>query len=172
MRDDRRSIIERLSQARVSDDLSHRATLADVDYLAGLGMAAMRKRAGAALLDLELTLESAKVGPALRETQAITRATARRLGWNITPAKIRRIATEALRHYLKTPCSICHGRGQLGVERDKPREAGRVRGCNACNGTGERKLPVQYQREIRIVLYAMERSREEIGGAVRKKMSR
>lgn len=171
MTDDRQSIIERLSQARVSDDLSHRATVADVDYLAGMGMASIRKRAGAALLDLELTLEAAKVGPALRETQAIARASARRLGWNAPPAKIRRIATEALRHYLKTPCSVCHGRGQLGVERDKPHE-GRVRGCSACNGTGERRLPIKYQREIRIVLYAMERAREEIGGAVRKKMAR
>ena len=52
---DNRSVLERLSEAKTSTDLSHRPTRCDVDYVAALGAAGIKHPAGSAILDADLT---------------------------------------------------------------------------------------------------------------------
>ena len=52
---DTRSVLERLSEAKTSTDLSHRPTRCDVDYVAALGAAGIKHPAGSAILDADLT---------------------------------------------------------------------------------------------------------------------
>lgn len=162
-------LLERLSQAKVSSDLSHRPTLCDVDFCAGSGAAAVHHRVGSALMNLDLTLERASIGPALAETTVIVRACAQKLGWSLTPIKTRRIAMEALRLYLRPTCEPCKGRGMLGVDRSEP--DGRARPCPTCGGDGRAVPYRKSERYVRAVLAVMERARREFGGAVRKKMA-
>lgn len=175
MIDTQKTIIERLSQASVSDDLSHSFRhMTDVDCLGALGMAgAARFHAdGAALMRLDLTLSRLALGPAIRAAQAITKRMGARLGWQLTPRKTRMIANEALAQYLHAVCRTCHGRGMIGVDRDKAGTEQRPRPCPTCSGSNssKRQLPQRNQREIRAVLYEMEKARRDVGAAVRKKL--
>lgn len=165
------TIIERLSEAAHSSDLSHRHTLCDADWLHGLGMAGQKHRQGSALMDLDLTLSPSAMAEAVKATIQITRRIAEKRGWSMHALKARRIATEAVRHYLKPTCGCCSGRGMVGIDRDKPGKAQRVRPCPECGGSGRRPLPKREQREIREVLYVMEEARRRVGGAVRRAMS-
>lgn len=165
-----KTIIERLSEAAHSDDLSHRERICDVDYLAALGMAGATHRHGSALLDLELTLTPGAELEALKRTTEIVRKTSHKRGWPLTAMQAKHIAKTALRHYLKPACECCKGRGMLGLDRDAAGKAQRVRVCDACSGSGRAPLPMRYQREIRAALEVMERQRHEAGVAVRRKM--
>lgn len=165
-----RTVLERLSSAMTSDDLSHKEKVCDVDYVAALGMAGAHDRHGAAILDLDLTLSPGSGYQAFKAVVEIVRHIAQRREWSLTPIKTRRIAEGALRHYLKPACGCCKGRGLLGLDRDSPEKAERVRPCDKCGGSGKEPLPVKYQREIREVLYTMEYKRHATGQRVRRKM--
>ena len=105
-----KTVIERLSEAMVSDDLSHRHTICDADYVAALGMSGIKDRDGAALLDLDLTLSRGSVADAMEAAKRITRACGAKHRWVMTPPKIRKIAEGAIRAYLKPACSGCRSR--------------------------------------------------------------
>ena len=59
---DERTVLERLSEAKVSSDLSHRHGRCDVDYVGALGAAGINHPTGSALLDADLTQSSAATG--------------------------------------------------------------------------------------------------------------
>ncbi len=167
--DTEKTVIERLSEAMVSDDLSHRHTICDADYVAALGMSGINDRDGAALLDLDLTLSRGSVADAMEAARRITRSCGAKHRWIMTPPKVRKIAEGAMRAYLKPACSGCRGRGFVGLDRDTT-EVQRVSVCHACGGTGKAPLPAKYRREITEVLARMEQHRHEVGARVRKKM--
>lgn len=175
MTESHKTVLERLSEASVSDDLSHSVRrITDVDCIGALGMAgAGRSQAdGSALMRLDLTLDRQSLGPAIRAAQSITRRIGLHHGWQLTPRKIRVIASEALAQYLHAVCRTCSGRGMVGVDRDKAGKEQRPRPCPTCSGSNssKRPLPQRYQREIRAVLYEMEKSRREVGASVRKRL--
>lgn len=128
------TILERLSEAVVSDDLTHRSSRCDVDWIGALGMAGIHNRQGAALLDLDLSLDPQAVPDALRAAMQITMRTAKKRGWAMHPLKARRVASEALSHYLRPACGCCKGRGMVGVEQ-LPEEIASP--CSRCKGTGK-----------------------------------
>lgn len=134
MATDAPTVLERLSEAVVSDDLSHRRTRCDIDWIAALGFAGAHERQGSALLDLDLTLEPAAVAEAIKATMQITRRIAETRGWPVLHVtRLRRIASEALSHYLRPTCGCCKGRGMVGVE-CLPEES--LQTCKHCKGTG------------------------------------
>lgn len=165
-----KTVLERLSEAMTSDDLSHREKTCDIDYVGALGMAGTGDRQGAAIMDLDLTLSAGAAYEAFKATAELVRHIGQRRGWVLTPIKTRRIAEGALRHYLKPTCGCCKGRGLLGLDRDQAGKAERVRPCDKCGGSGRAPLPAKYQREIREVLYLMEQRRYTVGQKVRRKM--
>lgn len=166
-----KTVIERLSEAVHSDDLSHRHRVCDVDYIAALGAAGVRNRHGTALLDLDLTLTPGAALEALKRTTEIVRRVCQQRHWPLSPMKTKQVAKEALRYYLKPACGCCKGRGMLGLDRDVPPELKeRIRPCDACSGTGKAPLPRQYQREIRAALAVMDQERHNAGAGVRRKM--
>lgn len=134
MKNDTPTVLERLSHAVVSDDLSHRRTQSDIDWVAALGFAGIHDRQGSALLDLDLTLEPAAVTEAIKATMQLTRRVAEKRGWPVLHVtRLRRIASEALSHYLRPTCGCCKGRGVVGVEH-LPDEV--LHTCSHCKGTG------------------------------------
>ena len=168
---DNKTILERLSEAAHSGDLSHKARRCDVDYLTALGASGARNRHGSALLDLDMTLKAGAMLEALKRTTEIVRQVCTRRGWPLSPMQTRHIAKDALRHYLKPACGACKGRGMLGVELDLPPEQrGRIRPCDACGGSGKAPLPRRHQRELRAVLAVMEHERHNAEARVRRKM--
>lgn len=164
------TILERLAEATHSSDLSHKTRCSDIDYIHALGFAGQRHRQGSALMDLDLTLSPAAMAEAAAAALQITRRVAEKRGWALHPRSARRIATEALRHYVNPACTCCKGRGMTGLDRDQPGKAERVRPCQACGGSGRQPLQRQHQREIREVLYVMEDRRRKVGAAVRRAM--
>lgn len=165
-----KTVIERMSEASVSDDLSHRETHCDADVLQAMGIAAIRQPLGHALLRLDLTQDRRDIPRAIEATMDFVGQIATQQGWPMHMLKRRKIATAVLVHYLSPACPACKGRGMIGVERDKPDEY-KPRPCNACGGSGTRQLPQKYQREIRHVLAVMQRRQSVIGGIVAKVLS-
>lgn len=164
-----KTLLQRLAEAKQSLDLSHEHHLCDVDYLHGAGSAAKAHSTGHALMQLDLTLSKAAVGPALQEAMIVTREVAKRRGWSLTPIKLRRIATQALRYYLNPSCDHCKGRGMLGVDRSDP-DGGRPRACPVCGCSGRAPFPPKNSRETREVLYVLERARFDFGARMRRDM--
>ena len=214
---DERSVMERLSEAKTSSDLSHKHTRCDVDYVAALGAAGIHHPTGSALLDADLTQSADTIVRAYRAAEQIVRMIGARRNWLMTGPKLRAIATAAIRLYMAPACPCCKGRGFTGVETiseeglkdcpdckgagytyrhvglaahgNKPlREPcgtcegkGKVatrakpqtyapKACAECHGSGKRKVPARYNREIRDVLAVMESRRRAAGVAVRKQM--
>ena len=114
---DERTIMERLAEAIGSDDLSECENRCDADWLKALGVAGIRSPMGTALMDLDLSQNPHRVGPALAEVKATVAFLATRKGWALDRYKLRKISQEALHQYLKSPCKECKGRGMLGVDR-------------------------------------------------------
>ena len=168
-RTDDASVLERLARAAHSDDLSHRPTLCDVDFLHGLGMVGQRMQQGTALLDLDMTLEPDAAREAMRVALEITREAARRRGWPMTALKARKISSEALALYLRPACPPCKGRGMLNMDMDKP-GCYRPKPCPTCGGSGKKPVPLKHRREITEVLYVMEARRTAAMNGVRKVM--
>lgn len=166
-----KTILQRLSEARVSDDLTHKHRLCDVDFCHGSGLAAIKHRVGAALMDLDLTLNRSAIMPAYRETINLYIAIGRKKQWSTNSRLAKKVAMEALRNYLNATCGECHGRGVLGVDRSDP-DRGQTRACTACNATGKRPINGDSRtvRRVRTMLAVMERARREYSGAVRRKM--
>jgi len=209
---DERSVMERLSEAKTSSDLSHKHTRCDVDYVAALGAAGIHHPTGSALLDADLSQSADTIVRAYRAAEQIVRMIGARRNWLMTGPKLRAIATAAIRLYMAPACPCCKGRGFTGVEtiseeglKDCPdckgegytyrptahsnlREPcstcegkGKVatkakpqtyapKACAECHGSGKRKVPARYNREIRDVLAVMESRRRAAGVAVRKQM--
>lgn len=212
-----RSVMERLSEAKTSSDLSHKHTRCDVDYVAALGAAGIHRPTGSALLDADLTQSADTIVRAYRAAEQIVKMIGARRNWLMTGPKLRAIATAAIRLYMAPACPCCKGRGFTGVETiseeglkdcpdckgagytyrhvglaahgNKPlREPcgtcegkGKVatrakpqtyapKACAECHGSGKRKVPARYNREIRDVLAVMESRRRAAGVAVRKQM--
>lgn len=133
---ERPTVMERLSAAKVTDDLSHRSGVCPVDWVGALGFAGIHDRHGSALLDLDLTLEPAAVADAMKATMQLTRRLADKRGWPVLHVtRLRRISMEALSHYLRPACGCCKGRGVVGVEH-LPEET--LHACSHCKGTGRR----------------------------------
>lgn len=152
---ERATVLDRLAAAVHSDDLSHRKGLCDIDHIHALGMAGQRQRHGTALLDLHMTLGREDAAEALKAAMQITRDVARRRGWPMTPLKTRRVAGEALTHYLRPTCAPCKGRGVIHADMDKPGQY-HPKACPTCAGSGKKPLPLKNRREISEVLYVME----------------
>lgn len=206
---DERTVLERLSEAKTSTDLTHRPTRCDVDYVAALGAAGIKQPVGSTLLDAGLTQSPDTLLDAYKATEKIVRVLAAKRRWLMTPHKLRTIATAAFKAYMLPACPACKGRGFVGLEtlgedtlKDCPdcKGAGRIKNaqgviapcrtchgngkvvekaeakpyapkaCTECNGTGHRKLPTRYNREVREVLAVMESRRRAAGLAVRKQM--
>lgn len=66
------------------------------------------------------------------------------------------------------PCETCHGKGKV-TQKAKPKTYA-PRPCAECGGSGRRKIPAKYNKEIRDVLAVMESRRRAAGLAVRKQM--
>lgn len=155
MANEQRTVLEGLSQAVHSSDLSHRRGLCDADFIHGLGMAGQRTKQGTALLDLHMTLSREDAAEAMKVAQEVTREVAKRRGWAMTPMKVRKVAAEALALYLRPACAPCKGRGMLNMDMDKPGSY-HPKPCPACSGSGKRPFPLQNRREISAVLYVLE----------------
>lgn len=166
---DEATVLQRLSEASHSSDLSHRPTRCDVDWLHGAGLAAQRQRLGHALLTLDRTLDAQDIPAALNATIILVRHLAARHCWPMHQLKARRIAVEVLKMYISPACPACLGRGATGVDRHVPSEY-RPRTCMHCDGSGKRPAPLKHRREIREALYHMNQRRHEVGAAVRRAM--
>lgn len=166
---DEATILQRLSEASHSSDLSHRHTRCDADWLHGAGMAAQRQKLGHALLTLDRTMDAQDIPAALNATVILIRQLAARYRWPMHPLKARRIAVEVLKMYISPACPACLGRGATGVDRNVPAEYN-PRTCMRCDGTGKRQPPLKHRREIREALYVMNQRRHEVGAAVRRAM--
>ncbi len=206
---DERTVLERLSAAKTSSDLSHRTKTCDVDYVGALGAAGIKNPAGSALLDADLTRSSDTLLKAYKAVEQIVNIRAARHHWMMSSQKRRAIAIGAFKLYMEPACPACKGRGFTGVEtaideslEDCPdcKGSGHVANhsglqipchtcqgkghvtkkakpkafapkvCGECHGSGKRKVPARYGREIRDVLAAMESRRRAAGVAVRKQM--
>lgn len=206
---DERTVLERLSAAKTSSDLSHRTKTCDVDYVGALGAAGIKNPAGSALLDADLTRSSDTLLKAYKAVEQIVNIRAARRHWMMSSQKRRAIAIGAFRLYMEPACPACKGRGFTGVEtaieeslEDCPdcKGSGHVANpsglqipchtcqgkghvtkkakpkafapkvCGECHGSGKRKVPARYGREIRDVLAVMESRRRAAGVAVRKQM--
>ena len=211
---DERTVLERLSEAKTSSDLSHRTKTCDVDYVGALGAAGIKNPAGSALLDADLTRSSDTLLKAYKAVEQIVNIRAARHHWMMSSQKRRAIAIGAFKLYMEPACPACKGRGFTGVEtaieesledcpdckgtgviahpvegREKPRfepchtcqgkgqvtkkakpKAFAPKVCGECHGSGKRKVPARYGREIRDVLAVMESRRRAAGVAVRKQM--
>ena len=165
-----KTILESLSQAVHSTDLSHRETLCQVDYIHGLGMAGQKSAQGTALLDLHMTLSSEGAVNAMKVAQEIVREVAKRRGWPMTPMKVRKVAGEALALYLRPACAPCKGRGMLNMDMDKPGSY-HPKPCPTCTGSGKRPVPLKNRREITAALYVMEDRMQSALQHVRRAMS-
>ena len=207
---DERSVMERLSEAKTSSDLSHKHTRCDVDYVAALGAAGIHRPTGSALLDADLSQSADTIVRAYRAAEQIVRMIGVRRNWLMTGPKLRITATAAIRLYmaprapaaragvrrrkrspkkaedcpgcngegytyrhashgdLREPCSTCEGKGKVATKA-KP-QAYAPKACAECHGSGKRKVPARYNREIRDVLAVMESRRRAAGVAVRKQM--
>jgi len=130
---DDRTVLERLSEAKTSTDLSHRPTRCDVDYVAALGAAGITHRAGSAILDADLTRDPETIRGAYQATESIVKILARKRHWLMSPPKLRAIATAAFRAYMLPSCPACKGRGFTGVE---TMVADRLIDCPDCKGHG------------------------------------
>lgn len=128
-----RTVIERLSGAMVSSDLSHKERICDVDHVGALGMAGRQHGIGSALLRLDLTHDTEAVRGAHAATEAIVRKLGASRSWALTPNKVKRVANEALRIYVDPTCRCCNGRGVLGVERQADSH---LDTCKRCKGAG------------------------------------
>ena len=160
-------IIEHVSRAVHSNDLSHKTTRCDVDYLQGLGMATRNSRLGSVLIDIDLKYSPKELMPALNEVMKLVYKIAKKNRWEMTPVKCRRIARDALNIYIRPPCQCCKGRGMIGVEPDKPGEY-RPRPCSECGGLGFKDLPNKHNREVREALYVMHNARGGVERRVRR----
>ena len=69
---------------------------------------------------------------------------------------------------LREPCSTCEGKGKVAMKAKPQTYAPKA--CAECHGSGKRKVPARYNREIRDVLAVMESRRRAAGVAVRKQM--
>lgn len=166
-----KTILERLSEASTSDDLSHKPRVCDVDFVGALGAAGIKNRLGSALLALDLTMDPRFIPRALAEVMKRVQSIGRKERWLMDRSgrKARHIAVEALRHYLIPACQACKGRGMVGVEMDKPNEY-HPRPCKACGGSGKRPMPRLHGHEVRRVLADLESGRRDAGVAVRRQM--
>lgn len=164
---DDKTVIERMSTASVSGNLKHRETLCDVDVLQAMGIAGRRQPLEHALMRLDLTQDRRDIPKAITATMDLVATIARAKGWPMHVLKRRQIATAVLVQYLNPACPTCHGRGMIGVERDKP-EAYSPKPCPVCAGSGQRQLPDKHQREIRHILALMQSRQDVVGGIVRK----
>ena len=130
---DTRSVLERLSEAKTSTDLSHRPTRCDVDYVAALGAAGIKHPAGSAILDADLTRDPDTLKAAYRATEKIVKILAQKRNWMMSAQKLRTIATAALKTYMLPACPACKGRGFTGVETISSES---LIDCPDCHGEG------------------------------------
>lgn len=130
---DERTVLERLSEAKVSSDLSHRHGRCDVDYVGALGAAGINHPTGSALLDADLTQSSDTLTRAYKAAEQIVKLRAARNHWLMTPQKLRRIAMDAFRLYMAPACPVCKGRGYTGVETAAEES---LVDCPDCKGEG------------------------------------
>ena len=133
-----RTVLERLSGAMVSTDLTHKERICDVDHVGALGMAGRQHGIGSALLRLDLTHDADAVHGAMRATEAIVRKLGQSRAWALSTGKVRRIANDALRIYVEPTCRCCKGRGVLGVDRSAESH---LTTCKTCKGAGRVPKP-------------------------------
>lgn len=168
MATERPGVIERLSHAMVSDDLSQNAErTCDVDYLTALGMAGARRGIATTYLQLDLAMDAGSLRDAHAAATQLVRKMAPKLGWALDDRRTRAIATSALHHYVKPACPPCHGRGFVGVEVGR---RGTPRPCSVCNGSGKRQIEGKFAREVRAVVARLEDIREIAAREVKRRM--
>ncbi|MBK9497330.1 MAG: hypothetical protein IPO08_22980 [Xanthomonadales bacterium] len=135
--------------------------------IAAMGAAGIKNPQGRAILQMDLTQRRADVEDALAEAKFIVRDEARKNRWPaLQPKAIADIAREALRHYTAPACPKCFGRGMIYAENRS------VVPCQACDATGKRPPIGRWEREIRAVLAAMERLRENALAGVNRQLCR
>lgn len=165
-----KTVVEHMSSASRSSDLTHRPRRGDVDWLHAKGKAGVRTGSGADILAYDLTLDRKDFVVALKSVMSDVRALAARHGWPMHPLKCKNIAVAALRLYSHPACPTCSGRGMLGVERYSVTESYSPRPCGDCQGSGKRPIPRKHQREIRETLWVLTSRRHEAAQAVRRAM--
>jgi len=169
VREQRPSVIERLAEAMVSDDLSMTEDKRrDVDHLAALGAVMVGRPAGiSAMLHVALTHDRESLREVMRFATALTRRLAAKRRWKLTLRDIEHIAKKAVQYQCAPSCPSCNGRGRK-VMKGTPVLSSKA--CEKCHGTGKRPFPIRHGREIAEVAYAMGDYLTVIEDKVRKKL--
>lgn len=154
--DDRPGVLERMLTSFVTDDmtvdLEHRT---DADYLIALGMASRRKGSAAGVA---LRLKVAQIGGSLRPARNavvdFARKMAAKRGWTLTSGRVRHIGEAAFMHHISPKCVGCSGTGYEKTP-GAPSLSGKI--CKWCHGSGVKQIQHRNQKEIRAVLFELER---------------
>lgn len=171
MADPRPSVIERLSVAMASDDLTmDKLRRGDADYLAALGATTIGRPAGAnALIRLALTGDKGSAAEVLRYARLVAARLSERRGWALKLREIEHVARKAIEYHQAPSCPLCNGRGYKSIPgapslSEKP--------CERCHGSGQRPLPLRHGRQIAEVLHVMQVQVDLISVFVRDKLGR
>ena len=163
---ERTSTLERIGRAAHSSDLSHRSgRLTDADVLGAVGAAGIHHRHGSEILRMMLSLGNGDDEPTIRE---VVRAEGKRHGWSIlgNSGLVARVARAALAHFRNPACPTCSGRSYIYAEHQQ------VTPCPQCDATGKRPVTGRFAREIRAVLKAMDRLRDEALEGINRQLGR
>jgi hypothetical protein len=171
-----RTIVESLSGAMVSDDLRHKTTRCDVDFLTALGQSGAHRRSGGGavattIFRLALTLDANDAANSLNATRQVVRDLAKAHRWPMTPRKLNTIAQHALRYFVRPVCDACHGRKFVGLAQEGGnRGVGAMRPCQTCNGSGRRPITGPFAEEVRTTVSRLEQLCTSAALDVRRRM--
>lgn len=152
---DRPSVIERLTTALNSSDLSfdvnHRG---DLDYLVAAGIAASRHGSVALpLLHVHYAGRPSDLNAAFRAVVGLVRRFNAKKHWRLAGHSIQTVALHALSHHVDPACPHCHGR-KFEVQSDAPVLSTKM--CRHCHGTGRRPVQKKHRDQITHVIAALE----------------
>lgn len=165
MKDEPYTPIERLSVARLSDDLTLKKVRCDVDALIASAYSALRVNPRASdAIRLRLTMDASAWSGALARAKSLAISLNYREKWRLEDVQLLALATISLKQFLVPVCPACCGRRFEAVD-GTGRLSAKV--CKTCQGTGERPFPKDFGRQVRAIVRALEDDESKINSALR-----
>lgn len=152
---ERRGVVERMTRAFQSSDLSMDSDVRrDVDHLIALGVVDQHTGgAGGSVMRMHLAGSPADLRAARDSAIGVAKRLRARRGWELTGAEVKHVAELALAYYVFPACPHCAGRKFELVPGTPVLSA---KECRECGGTGKRPLPRRFGKEIRDVLASLD----------------
>lgn len=152
---DRPSVIERLSSALHSSDLTFDADhRGDLDYVVAAGIAASRHGSVALpMLHVHYAGRPSDLNAAFHAVLGLVKRFNAKRNWRLNGRSMQVVALHALSHHVDPTCKHCHGR-KFETMDDAPMLSAKV--CRHCHGTGRRQVQKKHRDQISHVIAALE----------------